>query len=230
MIDQERPGSGPASDPAPEIFAAPPAASTWRTSGADRLRDHAQLLEAGFVLANQMQSARPGPLPPAPARSRKRGRRRLHPVEQALVPRRVPVAPSAHRGDHRPCGLGRRPRIVDPQPARAEGSAPAIRLVSSPPAGSLPRPEHAAAQHRGAVHARGHAVLPALDLEGQALDRGRDRRRSPCQESIAGDHRHGRGRRAAEAGADREIGLDAQVEPGASGSAQETRPPRRGRP
>jgi len=68
------------------------------------------------------------------------------------------------------------------------------------------------AQDRGAVHSGWIAVLPALDLQGQTLDLPEIERRShPAERS--GEHRESRGRGAAEAGADGEVGFDAQGDP-----------------
>ena len=62
-------------------------------------------------------------------------------------------------------------------------------------------------------------MLPALDLQGQPAD-GLRAGVGAAEGEVPGHHRHRRGRRAAEAGADRELGVDAQVERRAAGLAQ----------
>src|SRR6185436_18680290 len=110
-----------------------------------------------------------------------------------------------------------RPGIVDPQ--EAEQIGPCLDALDLELARrKLPCPQDASVKDGGSVDPRREAVLPALDLESEAGDPIETVEalrpgpsRSAGERQDRGHDRGGRGRRAAEARADRKPGLDPQA-------------------
>lgn len=219
MIDQERPGARAGERAGPGNLRRAPRGLDLADQGADRGRDDSHRFQGRLALRDQLADARRILLLLLALQfGAEAAGRGLDAVEQPLVPLGIQVAAVAHGSHHGAGGLGRHAGVVDAEAGEQRG-ARGDPLGQETAGGELARPEQAAMQHGRAVDPRGKAMLAPLGLEDDLLD-GVRIQILPPEDQIGGDDPRGGGRRAAEAGADRQRRFDPQMEPRIIGLAQ----------